>query len=78
MKNASHYRALASLCRQQAAYNPTQSWHLLGQAERWENLAQQELASHFKDCNVDLSLHSTANHEASSADGSQWKTIAAA
>ena len=51
MKNASHYRALASLYRQQAAYNPGQSWHLLGQAERWEHLAEQELASHFEDCN---------------------------
>jgi hypothetical protein len=52
MKNASHYRALASLCRQQAAYNPSKSWHLLGQAERWEHLAEQELASHFKECNT--------------------------
>jgi hypothetical protein len=55
MKNASHYRALASLYRQQAAYNPGQSWHLLGQAERWEHLAEQELASHFEDCNENSS-----------------------
>ena len=47
MKNASHYRALASLYRQQAAYNPGQSWRLLGEAERWEHLAEQEVASHF-------------------------------
>ena len=50
MKNASFYRALASLYRQQAAYNPDRSWQLLGQAERWEHLAEQELASHFEDC----------------------------
>ena len=50
MKNASFYRALASLYRQQAAYCPDQSWYLLGQAERWEHLAEQELASHFEDC----------------------------
>jgi hypothetical protein len=50
MKKASFYRALASLYRQQAAYNPGQSWYLLGQAERWEHLAEQELASHFEDC----------------------------
>jgi hypothetical protein len=50
MKNASHYRALALLYRQQAAYNPAQCWHLLGQAERWEHLAEQELASHFEEC----------------------------
>ena len=55
MKNASFYRALASLYRQQAAYNPSQSWQLLGQAERFEHLAEQELSSHFEDCNEDNS-----------------------
>jgi hypothetical protein len=55
MKNASQYRALASLCRQQAAYRPALKWHLLGQAERWEHLAAQELASHFEECNGDQS-----------------------
>ena len=39
-------------CRQQAAYNPAQSWHLLGQAERREHLAQDELDAHFKACNT--------------------------
>ena len=43
MENARRYRALASLCRQQAAYRPLQSWQLLGQAERYEYLAQVEL-----------------------------------
>jgi len=47
MKNAAQYRALASLARQTAAYNPDRSWQLLGQAERWEHLAEAELASHF-------------------------------
>jgi hypothetical protein len=52
MGNASRYRALASLCRQQAAYNPLNSWHLLGQAERWEHLAEAEIAEHFNETNV--------------------------
>jgi hypothetical protein len=52
MKNASHYRALASLCRQQAAYRPDQNWQLLGQAEHWEHLAEAEVAEHFKECNA--------------------------
>jgi hypothetical protein len=52
MGNATRFRALASLCRQQAAYNPFNSWQLLGQAERWEHLAEQELASHFNECNA--------------------------
>ena len=52
MNNASRYRALASLCRQLAAYNPDQSWYLLGQAERWEHLADGEISDHFNECNV--------------------------
>jgi hypothetical protein len=78
MKNATHYRALASLCRQQAAYNPAQSWHLLGQAERWEHLADQELASHFKDCNTTSSSDLAGSRATSNANDTRWETILAA
>jgi hypothetical protein len=78
MEKVRRLRAMGSLCRQQAAYRPDQSWHLLGQAERWEHLAEQELASHFEECNTDRSVYSTAKEEPQNADGSRWKTIAAA
>jgi hypothetical protein len=52
MKKALKYRALASLCRQQAAYRPEDSSKLLVQAERCEHLAEAEIASHFKQCNA--------------------------
>ena len=52
MKNASRYRARASLCRQLAAYDPDKSRYLLGQAERWEYLADAEVSDHFNDCNA--------------------------
>jgi hypothetical protein len=78
MKNAARYRALASLCRQQAAYNPDKSWRLLGQAEQWEHLAEAELVSHFKECNADRPVYSTDNVEPENVDGSRWETIAAA
>lgn len=52
MENVRRYRALASLCRQQAAYRPQQSWQLLGQAERWEHLAEAELEANFRACNA--------------------------
>jgi hypothetical protein len=45
-------RKMASLCRQQAAYNPAQSWKLLAEAEYWERLARAEVFSHFKDCHT--------------------------
>ncbi|HYA31053.1 MAG TPA: hypothetical protein VEI95_19705 [Acidobacteriota bacterium] len=40
MDNAQHCHAMALLCRQQAALHPEQGWKWLGQAERWENLAE--------------------------------------
>jgi hypothetical protein len=45
LKSAEAYRATAMLCRQQAACDPDNSWRLLGEAERWEYLAEQILAS---------------------------------
>ncbi|WP_061026266.1 hypothetical protein [Bradyrhizobium sp. CCH5-F6] len=52
MENVRRYRALASLCRQQAAYRPLQTWELLGQAEHFEHLAEIELEAHFDACNA--------------------------
>src|SRR4051794_16621373 len=48
LKSAEAYRATASLCRQQAACDPDNRWRLLGEAERWEHLAEQILASRQK------------------------------
>jgi len=70
MENVRRYRALASLCRQQAAYRPWQSWDLLGQAEHFEHLAEAEVKAHFEACNAQ-SGHDTA----AAAD---WKAPAAA
>ena len=72
MKNASQYRALASLCRQQAAYNPHLSWQLLGQAERWEHLAADAISDHFAACNTADSKDVTRSHEMG------WTAVAAA
>ena len=35
-----HYRALGSICRQQAVLHPEASWTWLSQAEKWECLAE--------------------------------------
>jgi hypothetical protein len=35
-----HYRALGSICRQQAVLHPEASWTWLSQAEKWEDLAE--------------------------------------
>jgi hypothetical protein len=52
MEKVLRYRAMGSLCRQSAVLNPLNSWKLLGDAERWEHLAEAEIASHFKECNT--------------------------
>jgi len=78
MKNASHYRALASLYRQQAAYNPAKKWHLLGQAERWEHLAAAELASHFEECNTTGSSDPAKLEATRDAHDMRCETIVAA
>jgi hypothetical protein len=44
LQNARRYRAIASLCRQTAAFRPEQRISLLRQAEDWERLAVTELA----------------------------------
>jgi hypothetical protein len=51
MEKVRRYRAMGSLCRQSAVLNPLHSWKLLGDAERWEHLAEAEIALHFKECN---------------------------
>jgi hypothetical protein len=43
MENAQRCHANALLCRQQAVLHPEESWKWLGQAERWEHLADAAL-----------------------------------
>jgi hypothetical protein len=46
-ENVRRYRAIASLCRQAAAFRPDQKFSLLQQAGDWERLALIELESSF-------------------------------
>ncbi len=43
LENVRKYRAIASLCRQTAAFRPEQRMSLLQQAEEWERLAVMAL-----------------------------------
>ena len=40
MDEVRRYRAMGSLCRQSATLNPLNTCKLLGDAERWEHLAE--------------------------------------
>ncbi|SDS77060.1 hypothetical protein SAMN05444158_3143 [Bradyrhizobium canariense] len=58
MQDVRRYRAMGQLCRQQAALHPQHSWKWLGQAAQWEDLAEAEIAAHFRGCNGATSEHS--------------------
>jgi hypothetical protein len=62
LENVRRYRTIASLCRQTAAFRPTQKWSLLAQAFEWERLAMTELETHL----------------AIREQGSRWEMAAAA
>ncbi|MET3843790.1 hypothetical protein [Bradyrhizobium sp. OAE829] len=47
LENVRRYRVTASLYRQTAAFRPSQSWSLLGQAKEWERRALSELEDYF-------------------------------
>jgi len=77
MKKILSYRAMGSLCRQQAVFHPENRWKWLGQAERWEHLADAEIASHFKDCNTTCTSLAKSGAPSDASD-TRWKAVAAA
>jgi len=78
MHNIRRLRAMGSLCRQQAAYNPAQSWKLLAEAEYWEHMAAVEMSSHFEECNTNCSSDLAKVRATPKANDTRWKTIAGA
>jgi hypothetical protein len=47
LANVRRYQMIASLYRQTAAFRPSQSWSLLGQAKDWESRALSELEDYY-------------------------------
>jgi hypothetical protein len=77
MESVRRYRALASLCRQSAVLNPLDGWNLLGDAERWEHLAEAEIALHFKECTSTSLSNLTKPATTPDANETPWERIAA-
>lgn len=46
------YRANAASCRARAISEPMCATFWLGEAQRWERLAEEEVSSHFIECNA--------------------------
>jgi len=78
MEKVRRYRAMGSLCRQSAVLNPLNSWKLLGDAERWEHLAEAEIAFHFKECDTTSSSDAVKSGGSSDTNDTRWKMIVAA
>ena len=78
MKNVRSYRAMGSICRQRAVFDPENSWKHLGDAERWDHLAHAEIASHFRQCNTTGSNDAAMSGASSDASDTQWGTSSAA
>ena len=78
MKNVRRLRAMGSLCRQQAAYNPSQRWRLLAEAEHWEHMAAVEMASHFEECNTMRSSDLAQSGIPSNGNDTRWEPVGAA
>ena len=47
LANVRRYQMIASMYRQTAAFRPSQSWSLLGQAKEWESRAISEMEDYF-------------------------------
>src|SRR3954468_16889743 len=57
VKNIRDCRAMSSLFRQFAVFDPVHSSKYLIEAQRWEHLAQAEITSHFEECNTTAICH---------------------
>jgi hypothetical protein len=69
METVQTYRDMASICRQRAAFDPDHRGKHLGDAERWEHLAQAEIVSRFRGRTADI-VYATEPAATSGADGS--------
>jgi hypothetical protein len=78
MQKVRRFRAMSSLCRQQAAYNPVQRCELISEAEHWEHLAEAELAALFHECNLYCSTDLAKEREAANSNDTGYETISAA
>ena len=76
MENVRHYRAMGSVCRQLAMFDPVHSWKYLIEAQKWEHRAEAEIASHFKECNTARSADVAKLGTTPGSNDTRWETVA--
>jgi hypothetical protein len=52
MMQVVQYRANAASCRARALNEPQNARYWVGEAQLWERLAEDEVSSHFMECNT--------------------------
>jgi hypothetical protein len=77
MEAVRRFRAMASLCRQSAAYRPDRSWKLLAEAEYWDHAADAAVLEHFRECTASSTDLVQPQQTANVNDMPQDKTAAA-
>jgi hypothetical protein len=78
MEKVRRLRAMASLCRQSAAYRPDRKWKLLAEAEYWEHMAAVEMTSHFEECNTSRSSELAQSGIPLNGNDTRWEPVGAA
>jgi hypothetical protein len=61
MRIIKEYRLRAAMCRAQAQKDVRNSHAWLAEAASWTSKAEEELSSHFKECNVISSIRTKEN-----------------
>jgi hypothetical protein len=62
MKKLVQIRGLESICRERAVLDTQRKSFWLTQAEEWEQRALDEIALHFRECNLDRADSQAAAH----------------
>jgi hypothetical protein len=64
-------------CRERAIHDCERKSFWLAEAERWEQRALDEIAFHFRECNIEVASPAIdgSSLDASSLDGSSLKTV---
>jgi hypothetical protein len=76
MKDLVRYRAMESLCRQNAVFRPLESWQLLAEAEMWHHKALEEIASLSLERNATAPTAAVARKEPLSGAGGGSRSLA--
>jgi hypothetical protein len=78
MQLIKEYRMRAAMCRAQSTSDARNRDIWLAEERSWLRKADEEIASHFKECNTTSSTDVARSQLAANANDTRWRTIDAA